>query len=55
LRGNEANLANLRKLDFFLVRPKVSRQTFLALVRYSKVQDFENFGRFIFTNKELVI
>jgi hypothetical protein len=55
LKGNEINLANLRKLYFYLVRPNVSSQTFLALVRYSKVQDFENFGSFIFTNKELVI
>jgi hypothetical protein len=56
LRQNEPNLSHLRKLDLLLIYlpPQMSSQTFLALVRHSKVQDFKNFGKFIFTDLDMV-
>jgi hypothetical protein len=56
LRLNEPNLQNLRKLDLSISRihPQITSQTFLALVRHSKVQNFENFGKFIFSDLDMV-
>jgi hypothetical protein len=56
LENNEPNLAKLKKLELNLQRlpPQMSSQTYLALVRHSKVQKFRNFGEFLFSDLDMV-
>jgi hypothetical protein len=57
LKNNQQKLAKLRflSLRFTQLPEGMSCRTYLALVRYSKVQEINNFGPFIFEDPDMVI